>query len=50
MCSDLTLSTQDIIRSYSYRFKIEVSFKVLKHLMGVFFYRFWTTAWPRIDK
>ena len=50
MCSDLTLSAQDIIRAYSYRFKIEVSFKVLKHLMGVFFYRFWTSAWPRIGE
>ena len=48
MCSDLQLLASDIIRAYSYRFKIEVSFKVLKHLMGVFFYRFWTSAWPRI--
>ena len=50
MCSDLSLSATDIIRAYSYRFKIEVSFKVLKHLIGVFFYRFWTSAWPRIGK
>jgi hypothetical protein len=50
MCSDLTLSAQDIVRAYSLRFKIEVSFKVLKHLMGAFFYRFWTSAWPRIGK
>ena len=50
MCSDLSLSAVDIIRAYSYRFKIEVSFKVLKHLIGVFFYRFWTSAWPRIGK
>ncbi|MBU4037393.1 MAG: hypothetical protein KKA35_13290 [Proteobacteria bacterium] len=50
MCSDLTLSAPDIIRAYSYRFKIEVSFKMLKHLMGVFFYRFWTSAWPSIGK
>jgi hypothetical protein len=50
MCSDLTLSAHDIIRAYSCRFKIEVSFKVLKHLMGAFFYRFWTSAWPRIGK
>ena len=28
----------------------EVSLKVLKHLTGAFFYRFWTTAWPRIGK
>jgi hypothetical protein len=50
MSSDLTLSAPDIIRAYSYRFKIEVSFKMLKHLMGVFFYRFWTSGWPRIGK
>jgi len=50
MCSDLTLCPQDIIKAYSYRFKIEVSFKVLKHLMGVFFYHFWTSAWPKIGK
>jgi hypothetical protein len=50
MSSDLTLSAYDIILAYSYRFKIEVSFKVLKHLIGAFFYRFWTGAWPRIGK
>lgn len=48
MCSDLTLPALDIVRAYSLRFKIEVSFKVLKHLMGAFYYRFWTHAWPRI--
>jgi hypothetical protein len=50
LCSDLTLSACDIISAYSYRFKIEVNFKVLKHLMGVFFYHFWTSVWPRIGK
>jgi hypothetical protein len=50
MCSDSTLSAPDIVRAYSLRFKIEVSFKVLKHLMGAFYYRFWTSAWPRIGK
>lgn len=50
MCSDLSLSAHDIITAYSYRFKIEVNFKVLKHLMGVFFYHFWTSAWPDIGK
>jgi uncharacterized membrane protein len=39
----------DILRAYSFRFKID-SFKVLKHLMGAFYYRFWNTAWPRIGK
>jgi hypothetical protein len=50
MGSDLTLDARDMILAYSYRFKIEVTFKVLKHLMGAFFYRFWTNAWPRIGK
>lgn len=50
MGSDLTLGAREMILAYSYRFKIEVSFKVLKHLIGTFFYRFWTTAWPRIGK
>jgi hypothetical protein len=48
MGSDLTLSPEDMIMAYSYRFKIEVSFKVMKLLMGAFFYHFWTQAWPRI--
>ncbi len=50
MCSDVNLCPLDIIKAYSYRFKIEVNFKVLKHLMGVFFYHFWTSVWPRIGK
>lgn len=50
ICSDLSLCAADIIRAYSYRFKIEVNFKVLKHLMGVFFYHFWTGVWPKIGK
>jgi hypothetical protein len=50
MGSDLTLGAQDMILAYSYRFKIEVSFKVLKHLIGVFSHRFWTHAWPRVGK
>jgi hypothetical protein len=50
MSSDLSLSAPDIILAYSYRFKIEVGFKMMKHVIGIFFYRFWTTAWPRIGK
>jgi len=48
MCSDLTLSPADIITAYSYRFKIEVNFKVVKHLIGAFFCHFWTSVWPNI--
>ncbi len=50
MCSDLTLFPQDIIKAYRYRFKVKASFKVLKHLMGVFFYHFLTSVWPKIGK
>ncbi len=50
MSSDLSLSALDIIRCYSYRFKIELNFKVLKHVIGVFYYHFWSTMWPRIGK
>ena len=44
MCSDFSLHPQDIILAYSYRFKIEVSFKMLKHVIGSFGYHFWTKA------
>lgn len=50
MSSDLNLSPEDIIKAYSYRFKIEVNFKILKYLMGAFFYHFWTKVWPDIGK
>jgi hypothetical protein len=48
MSSDLNLAPLDIIKAYSYRFKIEVNFKVLKHLTGAFLYHFWTRVWPDI--
>jgi len=49
MCSDLALLPEDIIAAYSYRFKIEVNFKVIKHVIGAFFCHFWTSAWPDIE-
>lgn len=50
MCSHLDWSAKDIILAYSYRFKIEVSFKYLKHLLGAFCYHFWTSAIPKLSK
>ncbi len=45
MCSDLTMDPTEIVELYASRFKIEVVFKTLKHLIGGFAYHFWTTAW-----
>lgn len=49
-CSDLSMQPEKIINAYSYRFKIEVSFKMLKHIVGGFCYHFWTTAMPKLSR
>src|SRR5262249_30066709 len=46
MGSDLTLAPEAIIGLYATRFKVEVTLKMLKCLLGAFFYHFWTGAWP----
>jgi hypothetical protein len=50
MCSDLNVSTLQIIELYGYRFKVEVTFKSLKQTLGSFFYHFWTTALPKLSR
>lgn len=50
ICSDLSMAPEKIILAYSYRFKIEVSFKMLKQVLGGFFYHFWTTAMPKLSR
>ena len=50
MCSDLNLHSEKIILAYSYRFKIEVSFKMLKQVIGGFCYHFWTSAMPKLSR
>lgn len=45
MCSDLRLSAGQIVELYACRFKIEVTFKTFKHVLGGFAYHFWTSAW-----
>ena len=44
--SDLTLSPQAVIEAYGWRFKIEVSFRTLIHVLGGFGYRFWLKSMP----
>ncbi|MCK8600285.1 transposase [Desulfoferrobacter suflitae] len=45
ICSDLTMAPQEIVELYASRFKIEVTFKMVKHIIGGLWYHFWTTAW-----
>jgi hypothetical protein len=46
MASDPTLSALEILGAYAMRSKIEVTFLMLKRLLGGFAYRFWTKSWP----
>lgn len=46
MSSDLTLAPELVIWLYATRFKIEGTLKMLKCLLGAFFYHFWTRAGP----
>jgi hypothetical protein len=53
LSTDLTLSGQQVIEAYGWRFKIEVSFRTLVLLLGGFCYRFWLKSmdtaarWPQ---
>lgn len=49
-CTDLTLSPEQILRLYSYRFKIECCFFNLKHTIAGFAYRFWSAAVPKLNR
>ncbi len=47
MCSDLNQDPVAALELYCTRIRIEIMFDMLKNLMGVFRYRFWTKGLPR---
>jgi hypothetical protein len=53
LSSDLSLTGAQVIEAYGWRFKIEVSFRTLVHLLGGFCYRSWlksmqtSAKWPQ---
>jgi hypothetical protein len=49
VCSDISLTPEQIIRLYSYRFKIEVCFRAFKQLIAGFAYHFWTKYMPKLN-
>jgi len=46
----LDLNPETIIRLYSYRFKIECTFRELKQVIGGFSYQFWSKSMPKLKK
>lgn len=48
--TDLTLTPQQILRLYGYRFKIECSFREFKQVIAGFAYRFWSISMPLLDR
>ena len=47
--TDLTIAPLDIVQLYSYRFRIEHTFRELKQELGGFSYHFWTKALPKLS-
>jgi hypothetical protein len=47
MCSDLGMAPLTAISLYCARVRVETMFAMLKHLLGVFPYRFWSKHLPR---
>lgn len=48
--TSLLLSPNEIIELYSYRYKIEISFKTLKHTVFGFCYHFWSAYMPKLSR
>jgi hypothetical protein len=50
LSSDTTLTGEQVIEAYGWRFKIEVGFRTLIHLLGGFDYRFWLQSMTKIAR
>lgn len=50
MSTDLSLTAIEIIKTYGYRFKIEVAFKQAIHTIGTYAYHFWMAAMKPIRR
>mgnify|MGYP001583381592 CR=1 FL=1 len=50
MSTDLEIDPLTLIQIYSLRGKLEVTFNVLKNIIGGFYYRFWSTSSPKLEK
>jgi hypothetical protein len=48
--TNLTFSPEQIIRLYSYRFKIECCFREWKQVISGFAYHFWSSAVPKLNR
>lgn len=50
LSSHISLDPESIIYAYQLRFKIEVSFKSLVHVLSAFAYHFWMMAMPKLKR
>ena len=50
MSTDLNLAPVDIIKIYGLRFKIELSFKQILHVVGAYAYRFWMAGMTPVGR
>jgi len=50
VCTNAKLTPEQIIRLYSYRFKIESCFREFKQVMAGLAYHFWSKAMPKLNR